>query len=66
MVTLVRYGKMYDGRPCGNCGGTLRYLTGKGCVLCSDRRNNKNNPENRTLDKHETIIRGIVRRCESW
>jgi len=42
--------KTYEGRPCKNCGTTLKYVTNWGCVSCSENR--KENPEVRKRYEH--------------
>jgi hypothetical protein len=32
-----RDGKKREGRPCGKCGGTLRYVTSSACVSCTSK-----------------------------
>lgn len=46
---------VYEGRPCKCCGGTLRYLSYKGCVACAIRRSREHyqRRKNKWLGKEE-------------
>lgn len=37
--------KVYDGKPCKNCGSTLKFVSSYGCVECTTKRTLARSPE---------------------
>lgn len=64
---LSKRGATFHGRPCGECGGTLRYVNGqKQCVPCTRRENADRNALRNAKVKARRIVINSVRRGESW